>query len=90
MFHVATAAPSAANSLSESLMKSVNIDGTHHVIDACVHHGVQKLVYTSTASVAFDGSDILYKTEEELGYAAVPVDHYTGTKVPSRLTLVPS
>ena len=84
-FHVATAAPSAENSISETLMKRVNVDGTQNVIDACVRQRVEKLIYTSTASVAFDGSDILYKDEEQLGYASFPVDQYTGTKVRSSL-----
>ena len=62
-------------------MKRVNVDGTRNIIDACARHGVEKLIYTSTASVAFDGSEILYKNEEQLGYASFPVDPYTGTKV---------
>jgi len=61
-------------------MRAVNVHGTKNVIDGCIEQGVEKLIYTSTASVAFDGSDILYKTEEQLGYAANPVDQYTGTK----------
>jgi len=79
-FHVATAAPTAENTLSDDLMRRVNVDGTKNVIDACVRYGVEKLIYTSTASVAFDGSDILYKNEEQLGYASYPLDHYTVTK----------
>lgn len=62
-------------------MTRVNVKGTANVITACIHHGVEKLIYTSTASVAFDGSDILYKNEHQLGYAHTPVDAYTGTKV---------
>jgi len=62
-------------------MTRVNVKGTANVISACIHHGVEKLIYTSTASVAFDGSDILYKNEQQLGYAHTPVDAYTGTKV---------
>eukprot|EP00887_Chlorella_sp_A99_P005269 scaffold1.g5269.t1 len=59
VFHVATAAPTAANTLNEGLMRAVNVDGTAHVIDACVAVGVPRLVYTSSASVVFDGRDLL-------------------------------
>lgn len=35
-----------------------NVLGTRHVIAACRHHGIRKLVYTSSPSVVFDGSDM--------------------------------
>jgi nucleoside-diphosphate-sugar epimerase len=35
----------------------INVDGTQHVIDACRAAGVERLVYTSSPSVAFDGRD---------------------------------
>ncbi len=35
-----------------------NVVGTKNVIDACRQHGVQKLVYTSSPSVVFDGTDM--------------------------------
>lgn len=35
-----------------------NVVGTRNVIDACRQHGVQRLVYTSSPSVVFDGSDM--------------------------------
>jgi FlaA1/EpsC-like NDP-sugar epimerase len=44
VFHTATAAPSAANSLNEELMYAVNVKGTEHVIAACKANGVTKLV----------------------------------------------
>ncbi len=34
-----------------------NVDGTRKVIDACRKHGVPRLVFTSSPSVVFDGSD---------------------------------
>ena len=39
-------------------MKSVNVDGTAHVVEACLAAGVRRLVYTSSASVVFDGRDL--------------------------------
>ena len=35
-----------------------NVLGTKHVIDACRLHGIKRLVYTSSPSVVFDGSDM--------------------------------
>jgi nucleoside-diphosphate-sugar epimerase len=35
-----------------------NITGTENVLDACRVHGITKLVYTSSPSVVFDGTDV--------------------------------
>ncbi len=35
-----------------------NVLGTQHVIDACRRHGIKRLVYTSSPSVVFDGTDM--------------------------------
>jgi 2-alkyl-3-oxoalkanoate reductase len=35
----------------------INVLGTQHVIDGCLEHGVGRLVYSSSPSVTFDGSD---------------------------------
>jgi nucleoside-diphosphate-sugar epimerase len=37
---------------------AANVLGTRHVIDACHQHGIRRLVYTSSPSVVFDGSDM--------------------------------
>lgn len=37
---------------------NVNINGTCHVLDACFHHGVKRLVYVSTYNVVFGGQEI--------------------------------
>ena len=37
--------------------RAINTEGTRHVIDGCLQHGVGRLVYTSTPSVTFDGTD---------------------------------
>lgn len=80
VFHTATAAPSAANSLNEELMYAVNVKGTEHVIAACKANGVTKLVYTSSASVVFEGKDLVGVNEDQ-PYASRPLDFYTKTKV---------
>lgn len=44
-----------------------NVLGTRHIIDACRHHGIQRLVHTSSPSVVFDGSD-MQGVDESLPY----------------------
>ena len=41
---------------------------------------VQKLVLTSSASVVYEGKDI-ENGDEDLPYAASPIDYYTETKI---------
>ncbi len=58
---------------------AANVTGTRHVIDACRQHGVPRLVYTSTPSVAFGGHDVRNVSEE----APLPRRHlapYIATK----------
>jgi 2-alkyl-3-oxoalkanoate reductase len=56
-----------------------NVLGTQHVINACVKWKVPELIFTSSASVVFDGSDI-EGGNESLGYPSKPVSNYTSTK----------
>lgn len=51
---------------------AINVQGTRHVIAGCQAQGVRRLVYTSTPSVIFDGSD-LCGVNETAPYPA----HYT-------------
>ena len=80
VFHTATASPTAANAHNHALMRSVNVDGTRNVVEACVAAGVKRLVYTSSASVVFDGRDLV-GADESQPYAAKPLDYYTQTKI---------
>jgi sterol-4alpha-carboxylate 3-dehydrogenase (decarboxylating) len=80
VFHCATASPSAANASNEELMYAVNVRGTEHVVAACKAGGIPKLVYTSSASVVFEGKDLVGVNEDQ-PYAARPLDFYTRTKV---------
>lgn len=58
---------------------STNVLGTSHLIDACIHNGINKLIYTSSASVVYSGTD-LEGVNESIGYPSKPVSHYTSTK----------
>lgn len=62
----------------------VNVDGTRNVIDACVTCGVKKLVYTSSASVTYNGQDVRNGTEKD-PYCKVHMDTYNETKVAPRV-----
>lgn len=80
VFHCATMAPSAESATAKALAYAVNVTGTENVIKACQDHNVPKLVYTSSASVVFDGHD-LNNVDETTPYAAKTLDYYTQTKV---------
>ncbi len=58
---------------------STNVMGTNNIIKACIANEIRYLIYTSSASVVFDGSDINNGTER-LPYPEKPVSYYTGTK----------
>jgi len=51
--------------------RAINVDGTRHVIEACRHHQLERLVFTSSPSVAHGGGDI-EGADESLPYP----DHY--------------
>jgi sterol-4alpha-carboxylate 3-dehydrogenase (decarboxylating) len=62
---------------------SVNVAGTRFVIEACLSCGVTQLVYTSTASVVIDGSNIQNGDEASLPYpsnARKYLDQYSASK----------
>lgn len=56
-----------------------NVDGTQNVIDACLAHGVSRLVYTSTPSVVHGGGDV-EGLDETAPYPTHFSAHYPATK----------
>jgi len=50
----------------EEVYTKVNYEGTLHVLEACRAHKVPKLVYASSPSTRFDGSDVDGLREEEM------------------------
>lgn len=56
-----------------------NVSGTEHIIAACRKNGINKLVYTSSPSVVFDGSDVEGRNES-LPYPDSYEAHYPATK----------
>ncbi|MBT2384316.1 NAD-dependent epimerase/dehydratase family protein [Streptomyces sp. ISL-11] len=58
---------------------ATNVTGTRHVVDACLHHRIGTLIYTSSPSVVFDNTDI-DGGDEALPYARRPLGPYPGSK----------
>jgi nucleoside-diphosphate-sugar epimerase len=58
---------------------AVNVTGTGHVIAACLSEGVERLIYTSSPSVVFDGSD-MENADESVPYPATYLAPYPETK----------
>ncbi len=58
---------------------NTNVKGTENVLEACELHGVARLIYTSSASVVFDQSD-LSSVDESYPYPRKYDSHYTATK----------
>jgi len=56
-----------------------NVLGTENIVKACIRLGVPKLIFTSSASVVFDGAPI-EGMNESLPYPSRPMCHYTATK----------
>ncbi len=56
-----------------------NVRGTEVILDACRHAGIGRLVYTSSPSVVFDGSD-MEGADESASYPAHYHSHYSATK----------
>ena len=76
VIHTASPVPGSKNT---ALFWKVNVDGTKAVIKASQELGVRKLVYTSSAGVAFNGSDVI-NADERRAPPLPPMDVYNETK----------
>ena len=59
---------------------AVNLGGTEHVLAGCAAHGIDKLVYVSSASVVYEGEDI-EAGDESLPYARASQAPYADSKI---------
>ena len=57
----------------------INVEGTLHVIEGCLEHGVRKLVFTSSPSVIYDQSD-MENVDESAPYPSHYLSEYPRTK----------
>ncbi|PON66550.1 Hopanoid-associated sugar epimerase [Parasponia andersonii] len=87
VFHMAAPNSSINN---YQLHRSVNVDGTKNVIDACVEQKVKRLVYTSSPSVVFDGIHGIFNGDESLPYPAQHNDYYSATKAEGEALVIKS
>lgn len=76
VFHVAAKAGIA---LGREPFWSANVEGTRNVLAAALESGVQRLVFTSSPSVCFDGKD-QRNASNDLGYTARFLAPYPETK----------
>jgi 2-alkyl-3-oxoalkanoate reductase len=76
VFHVAAKAGVWGNADD---YEHANVTGTQNVLDACVVNHVTRLVYTSSPSVTFDGTDA-NNANETLPYPSKHLHHYGRTK----------
>ncbi|KAA1079363.1 erg26, C-3 sterol dehydrogenase [Puccinia graminis f. sp. tritici] len=75
VFH--TASPWSGS--SSEICEKVNIQGTLNTIAACLKFGVQRLVYTSSAGVVFNGNDLI-NVDERLPVPKIGCDPYNTSK----------
>ena len=64
-----------------------NVEATQNVLAACREHGVRTLVYTSTPSVTFDGTDH-ENAPQDIPYAADFKSHYARTKCQAEILVL--
>ncbi|XP_038860718.1 short-chain dehydrogenase/reductase family 42E member 1-like [Salvelinus namaycush] len=81
VFHSSSYGMSVREQLNRKLIEEVNVQGTEHVLRACVEAGVSRLVYTSTINLVLGGQDI-EGGDESLPYLPLHLhpDHYSRTK----------
>ena len=58
---------------------SINVEGTHNVLEACRKHRIEYLVYTSSPSVIFEEKD-MENVDERVPYPSKYLAYYPATK----------
>ncbi|KAG0637095.1 3-beta hydroxysteroid dehydrogenase/isomerase family-domain-containing protein [Tuber brumale] len=71
---------SPVHGLGEAIYYKVNVDGTKVLLEASSDAGVRVFVFTSSASVVFDGASDLINVNESAPIASPAMDPYTETK----------
>ncbi|XP_002510725.2 short-chain dehydrogenase/reductase family 42E member 1 isoform X2 [Ricinus communis] len=63
VFHLASFGMSGKEMIRFGRVDEVNINGTCHVLEACIEFGIKRLVYVSTYNVVFGGKQIVNGNE---------------------------
>jgi nucleoside-diphosphate-sugar epimerase len=63
VFHLASYGMSGKEMLQFGKVDNVNINGTCHVLEACIEYEINRLVYVSTYNVVFGGKEIVNGNE---------------------------
>lgn len=71
----------------QSAYHAVNVLGTQNIVKACKESGVERLVFTSSASVVFNGQDI-HNGTESLPHCKVHMDAYNASKAQAETIIV--
>ncbi|BBM98877.1 plant 3beta-hydroxysteroid-4alpha-carboxylate 3-dehydrogenase [Marchantia polymorpha subsp. ruderalis] len=87
VFHMA--APDSSINKFE-LHYEVTVKGTRNVVDACIEHGVRKLIYTSSPSVVFDGKTPIVNADESLPIPDKHNDFYSEAKAQAEAVVLSS
>lgn len=77
---------SPIHGLGKDVYFKVNVDGTRICLDASRDAGVKAFVWTSSASVLFDGEHDVINLNETAPIPEKSLDPYTETKVPTLST----
>eukprot|EP00128_Syssomonas_multiformis_P017307 Colp12_sorted_trinity150504_noHs@29199 len=81
VFHIASYGMSGRESLQKKMIYAVNVQGTEHIIKACVENNIPVLVYTSSFNAVFGGKPIVNGDQSVPHYPEhLHVDMYSRTK----------
>ncbi|KAI8108463.1 hypothetical protein M9434_006488 [Picochlorum sp. BPE23] len=89
VFHIASYGMSGSSQLKRDMVRSINVDGTQSVIDACTAAGVGYLISTSTYNVVFGGYPI-EGGDESMPYFNLfhHVDEYSRSKTEAEMMVL--
>jgi nucleoside-diphosphate-sugar epimerase len=83
VFHLASYGMSGREMLNTKMIYEVNVIGTENIINACLKHGINKLIYCSTYNAVYTGNkELLGVTEDQCLYPKQNTycDNYSRTK----------
>jgi nucleoside-diphosphate-sugar epimerase len=91
VFHLASYGMSGREMLNSAMIYQVNVNGTENVINACIKHGIKKIIYCSTYNAVYTGNKELFGvTEDQCSYPTQEkyCDNYSRTKSLAEQTIL--